>query len=148
MRSPVVLLTAFLPLAFAAWHGRADAAERFRAMYRCEVDGVPLFSDTPCHAGAQQYVPDSSRISTYDAPDPIRAQTASGPHQKPARGRTRREPDASAQRARQEAECARLNESLREIRSRMRAGYRAAEGEQLRQREAKLETRQRMQKCR
>jgi hypothetical protein len=41
-----------------------------------------------------------------------------------------------------------LREGLKEVAARMRAGYNAKQGEQLRERKARLEAQRRAQKCR
>lgn len=143
-----LLLAALPPLLSAAEDEPPPGAAPSRSIYRCRVDGLLTFSDTPCDPGARQYVPDSSRISTYAPADFAEVQTTPRSQSRSPRERIKREPDPGIQRARQADECARLSRSLQDIRSRMRAGYGAAKGEQLRQREAKLQARRRMQKCR
>ncbi|MGH8186071.1 MAG: DUF4124 domain-containing protein, partial [Steroidobacteraceae bacterium] len=49
----------------AAWSVEASSNS---AIYRCEAQGVTIFSDRPCGESARLYTPDASRISTYDAP--------------------------------------------------------------------------------
>ena len=46
------------------------------------------------------------------------------------------------------AACERLRNALRDVAARMRAGYNAKQGEQLRERKTKLEQQRRAQKCR
>jgi hypothetical protein len=50
--------------------------------------------------------------------------------------------------AKHEQRCARLAKSLAKVRARMRSGYRASEGEQLRKREAGLKEQWRRERCR
>jgi hypothetical protein len=115
------------------------------AVYRCTVQDVTVFSDRPCEPDAARYEPDTSRVSTY-SPAP------SGPSPQPvAEPRSRRgRPSAAAgaDLARHAAECEHVRKALKEIAARMRAGYSAKEGEQLRERKAKLEGQRRAKKCR
>jgi len=109
-------------------------------VYRCVVNDVTIFSDQPCDAAAQRYEPEAA-LNTSDAParTPARAVRT-----EPQRSKIRIEP----QKLRKQAEmCASLTQSLAEIRSKMRAGYRAKEGEKLREREAKLKQQARREKC-
>lgn len=115
-------------------------------IYRCESSGVITFSDRPCSTAAVKYVPDEQRVST------VKVEPASGPS--PVRSVTRskaRAPDGNSIAAEQlklKGECARVDRSLREIRSKMRAGYDAREGERLRSRQSKLMRDRREKKCR
>lgn len=132
---------------FAAWYSVADAPAQTppagRAVYRCTVAGVTTFSDRPCAPQAVLYEPDSSRISTYNPPlvppaAALRSQT---------RTKTPRRSIAEDQ-VRHAADCERIRDSLKDLAARMRAGYSAKQGEQLRGRKAKLEQQRRARKCR
>ena len=114
-------------------------------IYRCTVGGVTTFSDRPCAAESAPYEPDASRVSTYDPP-PVSQTAASAPPPRasPARKRGAGRDD----RVRHAAVCGRLHNALREIAARMRSGYTAKQGEQLRERKAKLEQQRRGEKCR
>jgi hypothetical protein len=116
------------------------------AIYRCEAGGVITFSDRPCDSSARQYAPDSSRISTYEAPsvpqsEPGRKQTKPRKSKGSARGPAA---DPLAKRA----ACDKLKNALKDIRARMRAGYSAKEGERLRERQQAVQARLRTDKCR
>lgn len=50
--------------------------------------------------------------------------------------------------AKHKAACARLEQGLRDVRSKMRTGYGAKEGERLKQRQRQLNNRRRLEKCR
>jgi hypothetical protein len=114
-------------------------------VYRCSVGGVTTYSDRPCSPDAAAYEPDTSRVSTYEPP-PV-TQTAK-PAQ-PARTSTaRRRGSDHDDQLRHAAACERLQNSLREVAARMRAGYNVKQGEQLRARKAKLEQQRRAEKCR
>jgi hypothetical protein len=112
-------------------------------IYRCTVGGVTTFSDRPCAAESAPYEPDASRVSTYDPPPASPTTSAQPPRSRPAR---RQKSDGQDQ-VRHAAECARLRNALRDLAARMRAGYNARQGEQLRERKAKLERQRRAQKC-
>lgn len=116
-----------------------------RTLYRCTVAGVTTYSDRPCAADAAPYLPDTSRISTYDPP-PANAAAASAQLQRPKPARQRA--SGGQDQVRHEAACERLRSGLRDVAARMRAGYNVKQGEQLRERKAKLEQQQRAQKCR
>jgi Domain of unknown function (DUF4124) len=111
-------------------------------VYRCTVAGVTTFSDQPCDPAATVYEPDPTRVSTY-SPPPVRPLDAIAPRSKPSRDRL----SAGTDQVRHAAECERIRAGLKEVLSRMRAGYSARQGEQLRERKAKLESRRRAAKC-
>lgn len=124
----------------AVWGAAASSSP---AIYRCEVEGVITFSDRPCDASARPYAPDSSRISTYEAPAVQQSRRAQP--RKSRRAASGSDGDSLAKRA---AACDKLQSALQDIRIRMRAGYSAKEGERLRQRQQKLRARWRADKCR
>ena len=114
-------------------------------IYRCTVAGVTTFSDKPCATESVPYEPDTSRVSTYDPPPASRtAAPAPPPRSAPARRRGSSDRDQ----VRHSAECERLRNALRDLAARMRAGYNARQGEQLRERKVKLQRQRRAQKCR
>jgi hypothetical protein len=112
-------------------------------IYRCEIGESITFSDRPCDAGAQRYEPDLGSVSTYTAP---RAAPVQPKQRKPEQPRRSGATTASAQ-AKHAEECARLRSNLKELRSKMRAGYGAKEGERLRERQTKLQARLRSARC-
>jgi hypothetical protein len=112
-------------------------------IYRCTVGGVTTFSDRPCAAESAPYEPDASRVSTYDPPPAGPTTSIPPPRSRPAR---RRASDGQDQ-VRHAAECERLRNALRDLSARMRAGYNARQGEQLRERKTRLERQRRAQKC-
>jgi Domain of unknown function (DUF4124) len=113
-------------------------------VYRCTVGGVTTYSDRPCGPEAVPYRPDTSRVSTYDPPPTSRTMTPAEPRSSPARRRG----SSAADQVRHKAACERLHSALKEVAARMRSGYNAKQGEQLRARKAKLEQQRRAQKCR
>jgi hypothetical protein len=114
-------------------------------IFRCEVSGVTTFSDRPCSAESTEYVPDDQRVST------VTVEHAAAPTQtRPARRAERSAPSKSsiaADQLKHKEECARIDRSLGEIRSKMRAGYDGKEGERLRERQRKLTLDRRGKKC-
>jgi hypothetical protein len=114
-------------------------------VYRCTVGGVTTYSDRPCGAEAAPYQPDTSRVSTYDPPP---ASRTAAPPQPTRTSPARRRESSSADPVRHQAACERLHNALKEVAARMRSGYSAKQGEQLRERKAKLEQQRRAQKCR
>lgn len=115
------------------------------AVYRCTVQDVTVFSDRPCEPYAARYEPDTSRVSTY-SPPPSAPPPQPAPEPKPRRGRG--SAAAGADQVRHAADCEHIRKALKEVAARMRAGYSAREGEQLRERKAKLEGQRRTKKCR
>jgi hypothetical protein len=131
-------------LALVAW---SVAASSNSTVYRCEAEGVITFSDRPCDASAREYTPDSSRISTYDAP--AVPESAPGLKQKkPRKPHESARGAAANSQAKRAAACDKIRNALKDIRARMRAGYSAREGERLREREQTLRARWRTDKCR
>lgn len=112
------------------------------AVYKCTVQDVTIFSDRPCEPDAATYEADTRRVSTYSPPPP-------GPATKPApQPRAHRDRAPGADQVRHAADCERLRNSLKDVTARMRAGYNAKQGEQLRERKARLEGQRRAKKCR
>jgi len=114
-------------------------------VYRCTVGGVTTYSDRPCGPESAPYQADTSRVSTYEPPPASPAVTAApptrtSPARRPASGRD--------DQVRHAAACERLHKALKDIAARMRSGYSAKQGEQLRERKAKLEQQRRAGKCR
>jgi hypothetical protein len=131
-------------VAFAAW---SVAASSNSAIYRCEAEGVITFSDRPCDASARQYAPDSSRISTYEAPA-VRHSESGRKQKNPRKSHGSTRGTAVNSQAKRAAACDKVRNALKDIRARMRAGYGAKEGERLREREQTLRARWRTDKCR
>lgn len=115
-------------------------------VFRCTANGVVTFSDRPCGEDAQSYEADESRISTFTPPSKVAtSRTAAVSQPKPA-APANRESIAEAQ-AKHAESCARIARSLSEIRSHMRAGYNAKQGERLNKRQRKLTAQRREQRC-
>lgn len=105
-------------------------------IYRCEIDGVPTFSDHQCAPGSQAV--QATPINTAEA---VALKT---PRATPKLEPPRAEPVKNTKHA---EICAKLALSLKETRSRMRAGYSAKEGEKLRARQDNLRNRQKIARC-
>lgn len=120
-----------------------DDQSATRSVYRCSSGGATVFSDRPCDASAELYRSESP-INTYTPAD--NPPTSS----RPAGKRPRADPQAgrrAADQAKLAETCRRIEQSLADIRSRMRAGYKAGEGERLRARQAKLREQRRAARC-
>ncbi|HEX7113752.1 MAG TPA: hypothetical protein VF193_01360 [Steroidobacter sp.] len=127
----------------------SEPAEPSKGLYRCEKNGVPTFSDRPCGPDSKPYEPDSSRTSTY-APPPTNSASRNSTASDAALKKRRRSRAAAEMRrlAKHEQQCARIASSLAKVRAQMRSGYRASQGEQLRNREARLKEQWREKRCR
>jgi hypothetical protein len=114
-----------------------------RSIFRCTVGDTTVFSDRPCDANTEPYRSESS-VNTYT---PLPIEPRSPP---PTSKRPRVDPQV-ARRAADQAKlaetCRRIERSLEDVRSRMRAGYTAKEGERLRERQAKLREQHRAARC-
>jgi len=115
------------------------------AVYRCTVHDVTVFSDRPCEPDAATYEADTSRVSTYTPPP---ASPATKSVAQPRTPRSSARDSAGEDQARHAAVCDRLRSGLKDVAARMRAGYSVKQGEQLRERKARLEAQRRAQKCR
>ena len=112
-------------------------------IYRCSVDGVLTFSDRQC--GPESQPVKTTTLNVAEAPA---AAAPDSPQPKSERSERRKDPAPKdpAQDKRAEA-CAKLALSLREVRSKLRAGYSAKEGERLRARQDSLRERQKIARC-
>ena len=113
-----------------------------RPIYRCELNGVLTFSDKACGGTIEVYKMefDNAEHGRATEGSPGKARRAAPP---PARTVADSKQTVSLRQ-----ECERMDESVRKIRSQMRAGYDAKEGDRLRERLAHLQERRRAQKCR
>lgn len=143
-------------------------------IYRCAGESGVIYSDRPCEAGAEPHRTDDILITVYSAPStPERASASAAsarPRQagrlqpgksQPGRSSSSR-PKSSQARSKNQSKsqsmraaepdghrirCARMDEALRDLRSQMRSGYDAAEGERLRARERQINRQRRAEKC-
>ena len=126
-------------LAIASAFANAASAP---TIYRCIENEVVTYSDRPCGSSASEYHA-SERISILDVAPPAATKPA---RVKPKPARVNTASIAAAQ-AKHAENCAKLERSLRDIRSKMRAGYDAKEGERLRDRQRELTARQHDLRC-
>jgi hypothetical protein len=121
----------------------SGAASGARQIYRCEVAGVATFSDRPCGSVVQPYEAGAGlSVLESSAPEPS---SKAVPHGRSAPASGVAAPEAAAA-ARAEV-CRRLQQSLRKIAGQMRAGYKAKQGERLREQRRELQAKRRAQRC-
>jgi hypothetical protein len=115
-------------------------------IYRCTDQGGTVYTDRPCGENAAPHEIDDSRVTVYTpASEGSRAATTtSAKPTKAKRAKAARLPDP----AKHEATCAKLEQGLRDVRTKMRTGYGAKEGERLKERQRQLDRRRRTEKCR
>lgn len=137
-------ITRILCAGCVALLGTSVSAE---TIYRCESERGLVFSDRPCAADAVVHATDSSHVTVYEAP-PISSR-ASGARSSNASRSTHQKANANArQHAKHQAACTKLDQSLRDVRTRLRTGYGVKEGERLKARQRQLAQRRRSEKCR
>lgn len=114
-----------------------------QAIYRCDTDVAVIYSDRACAPGAKPHEIDDSRVTVYESPPTAEraAKAASNTTRKP---KTRKVTADHEQRA---ARCDKLNDSLRDVRTKMRTGYGVKEGERLKARQRRLTEQRRAEKC-
>jgi hypothetical protein len=128
---------------------RAHSAER--TIYRCALGGVTTFSDRPCGESVEVH---SLEISATPIPAVPKSGVTASRSELPraAAQPVRTLPAGRANSANRKdssvRECVRLDAELRGLRARMRAGYSAAEGERLRERQRTANARRRERQCR
>lgn len=119
------------------------------AIYRCAGDGGVVYTDRPCAGGADPHEIDDSRVSVYTpAPGAGRAAAATPSNPSKAKPAKPSKPGRAADPDRHRAKCAKLDQGLRDVRTKMRSGYGAKEGERLKTRQRQLNEQRRTQKCR
>jgi hypothetical protein len=137
MRIALLVLGSSLLLTHPAWAQTS--------VYRCASEAGTVYSDRPCAENTDPYEIDDSRVTVYTpAPaDEPPAKTASAKPTKAKPPSKARLPDP----AKHKLACARLEQSLRDVRTRMRSGYGVKEGERLKTRQRQLDQRRRLEKC-
>ena len=138
----VSLFTSVLACTLTSHAQVSLSADTGTTIFQCKIDGVTAFSDRPCGDDAESRTLDPAAINTYAPPA---VSFAKQPEPKAPRAKATREDRSEAKR--REA-CARYAKGLKDIRSKMRAGYTAKEGERLRVRAEKLRDSQREDRCR
>lgn len=138
----VVTLAVVLAIAPLLLAGTTDAQP---SIYRCDGESGVVYTDRPCEAGANPHQVDDSRITVYTpAPAAERASTPTLAKQSKAK---RAKPARAADPAVRQTKCAKLEQGLRDVRTKMRSGYGAKEGERLKARQRQLNEQRRTQKC-
>jgi hypothetical protein len=102
-----------------------------------------MYSDRPCGSNASEYEASEARISILEVAPPSTTKAA---RPKPKRVIAGAVSIAAAQ-SKHAENCAKLDRSMRDIRSKMRAGYDVKEGERLKDRQRKLSAEQRALRC-
>lgn len=124
-----------------------SAANAQPAIYRCVGAAGTVYSDRPCGADGDQHQIDASRVTVYTpAPTPQRGSQAATAKQ-PATKRAKSGSGGAADPAKHRIKCAKLDQALREVRTKMRTGYGAKEGERLKARQQRLGEQRRTEKC-
>lgn len=123
----------------------APAVGATATIYRC--GGEPaVYSDRPCGTDATPHTIDDTRVTVYEAHPPS-APASSARLKKPASRPAKAGRNAAASDERRQAKCNKLDQSLRDVRTRMRTGYGVEEGERLKARQRRLSQERRLQKC-
>lgn len=114
-------------------------------IYRCTGEAGTVYSDRPCEGSAAPHEIDNSRVTVYTPAAADKSATpASARPTKAKPPRKARPPDP----AKHQLACARLEQALRDVRTKMRSGYGVEEGERLKARQRQLDQRRRLEKCR
>ena len=124
-----------------------NAAGDSPIIYRCDINGVTVYSDQPCDAAARPHQLDDTRVTVYAAPPTAELATAAKTKQGAARRSQARRNSATSHEKRQH-KCDQLGRSLRDVRTKMRTGYGVDEGERLKERHRRLTAQRRVEKCR
>jgi len=114
---------------------------RQRAVFVCQQDGVPVFTDRPCGSATAQ------RALTVEAPGPGAAPSTSPPRPR-ASTRPRLQPEEQPVTGRAaDTRCATLRRQLDELDARMRDGYSSREAARLWKRWRDLKGRLHAERC-
>lgn len=116
------------------------------AIYRCAVEGGVVYTDRPCEGGAEPHEIDDSRVTIY-APEPAAEPAPIATPTKQSKVR-RAKSGLAADPDQHRIDCLKIEQRLRDVRTRMRTGYGAREGERLKVRQRQLNEQRRAQKCR
>lgn len=143
------VLAVTAPLAPSVDGSRPSAPPNTRTIFRCEIAGVRTFSDRPC-GSAPATGPGTIELGPLNILESSTAAAVSSPAKAkktstPRTAASQRSVAAGA--AAKAGACGRIQQSLRKITSKMRAGYTAKEGERLRERKKDLEEKGRAQRC-
>lgn len=114
-------------------------------IYRCGSDGGVIYSDRPCAMGAAVHESDGSRVTVYEAPPMSGASPSRS--SKPAARKTKSARPVGVGMEQRRVHCAKLDQALRDVRTKMRTGYGVKEGERLKARQRQLSERRRGENC-
>jgi hypothetical protein len=124
----------YLPLSICLL---ATSAFAETSIYRCTVNGIATFSDSPCGQDATPVTLNSERISTFA---PVPAAKVQMP-KKPRRA------VADAPAIDRKDRCVSIRAALRDIDAKFRSGYTAKQGLRLEERKRNLRKQARELKC-
>lgn len=129
---------------------RADTPGAQTTIYRCAGEKEVVYSDHPCDDRADPHEVDDSRMTVYTpleiTPEPRAASVSvNEPARQPKKRRLKSE--AAADPGDHRTLCARLDQRLRDVRTKMRTGYGTKEGERLKTRQRQLNEQRRREKC-
>jgi hypothetical protein len=116
-------------------------------IYRCAGEDGLIYTDRPCEGGAEPHEIDGSRVTVYTPAPVAERASAAAPIKQPKKAKRARS-GRTADPGQQRAKCARLEQGLRDVRTKMRSGYGVREGERLKTRQRQLNQQRRAQKCR
>jgi hypothetical protein len=108
-------------------------------IYRCKLAGVSTFSDSPCGDSVEQYGAGLDRLSILDSPAVAVPTAQRSLKREPSIRSAKPEKSDEAAQAARVASCQRSQQALHRIRTQMRTGYSAKQGERLRTRKQELE---------
>jgi hypothetical protein len=127
--------------------GWADEQHGTQRIFRCEIQGKVTFGDQPCGAApGTEIVLRPTNSFHIDAPN-----GESHRDSKPVaqdRRSVKQSESIAAEQQRELQRCQRMADQLVTIQSKLRAGYSAKQGEQLRERQRQLEQQRRTARCR
>lgn len=157
---PRPVLPALLSTIFAMLTTASAGAGEFSRVYRCTSDGVVTYADRPCGAttsAAADPMDTAANAGSFllrvdPAGQPgaeIEGPAEAAPAATLAGAASRAAPQRTAAKARERKilSCAALQRRIDRVNSQMRAGYRGARGEQLRNRWRDLKSRYYDEKC-
>ena len=128
-RSSTLLLLGISALAGYQAHGEYSSAR----VYECWQQGQRVFSDQPCSAdAATRDITIQNQMKANEARIDYHADSKHSPRKVTD--------DATDSRAERREHCAKLDSKKQQLNSRMRAGYKAAQGERLREQLRQVDT--------
>jgi len=119
-------------------------------IYRCEVGGQIVFSDRPCPESVVSTQVVIAPSSTYSGVKATPPKTARSVRERTSNANTtpKAQDSIAAEQLRAKQRCQRMVDRLQVIESKLRAGYKAAQGEKLRDRQRQLQQQHHAERCR